>query len=336
MKKAIIISLCIILSACGKHPVSQLQSNLANNAIINYDSVFYKLKEYNLENINNALIGYVKNLIPISDKYFAILETGPNQTIKIFDMSGKYVRNLGNTGDGPGEYRLPIGLQSNNSDIVLLDLQLKRVTIFNANDFTYKSSFNLKYYYDGMLLNENVIYLKKQRESLDQVEFDILSLEGNVKSKIELDNKALSDKIDLFTFPPNNAWIIFQKSKLVYLDMTSYVMTCYDLSARHIVWENKINIHKHISVVDELKAGNTAGITKYAIYSLSSYKYNKMLLEMGPYYYVVNEHGEIESKIQLKEKSISSFKDNILFTISQPYEINGRIVNPLIKVFEVK
>jgi hypothetical protein len=67
----------------------------------------------------------------LSDGGFAILEQAPAE-VRLFDHSGRFVRRLGVEGDGPGEFRSPVGLVALTGDTILVwDRGSRRLTWFS-------------------------------------------------------------------------------------------------------------------------------------------------------------------------------------------------------------
>ena len=79
------------------------------------DTIKLKLSDFidnceivRIETNENSLIGGVR-YISISDNYLLIYSN--NQPVKLFDRKGKFIRNIGSIGNGPGEYNSLYGIQ---------------------------------------------------------------------------------------------------------------------------------------------------------------------------------------------------------------------------------
>lgn len=68
-----------------------------------FDSLITKVSFVRLETNDDCLIGYT-NQIVCSDKYIYVLDRERANAIFCFDKEGHFIRQLGNTGQGPGEY----------------------------------------------------------------------------------------------------------------------------------------------------------------------------------------------------------------------------------------
>ncbi len=70
---------------------------------IKLNQLFSKFDFISLETTDKALIGNISKLIVNGDNIF-ILDNSQAKTIFIFNTSGKFIRNIGKIGKGPGEY----------------------------------------------------------------------------------------------------------------------------------------------------------------------------------------------------------------------------------------
>ncbi len=68
----------------------------------------------------------------LSDGRFAVLEQAPAE-VRIFDSSGRFLQRVGMEGDGPGEFRSPVGLVVLSGDTILVwDRGSRRLTWFST------------------------------------------------------------------------------------------------------------------------------------------------------------------------------------------------------------
>ncbi len=63
-----------------------------------------------------------------------------DMTVKVYDVNGAYVQSIGRMGDGPGEFKGVTGmLFTPDGHLAVLDIQLRRVSIFNGQGAFIKS-----------------------------------------------------------------------------------------------------------------------------------------------------------------------------------------------------
>jgi len=102
-KKAIVFIVCLVLISCSKNVKSDFFSisvNSNDNESLPLSEIAEKIEVIELEITDASLIGRVVDVID-TDDYFIIRET---KSIILFDNKGKYIRQIGSVGQGPGEY----------------------------------------------------------------------------------------------------------------------------------------------------------------------------------------------------------------------------------------
>ena len=61
-----------------------------------------------------------------------VLDRG-NQRVLVFDRAGRFVRQLGHKGGGPGEFEVPVGLAVLANGVAVMDLAHQNLTLFGAD-----------------------------------------------------------------------------------------------------------------------------------------------------------------------------------------------------------
>lgn len=76
----------------------------------------------------------IESLLPVENGRFWVLDGGSTPRLRVYDSDGRYVRNVGAMGMGPGEYMTPIGLALlPDGRIALRDLRPNRVTLYRQD-----------------------------------------------------------------------------------------------------------------------------------------------------------------------------------------------------------
>jgi hypothetical protein len=74
----------------------------------------------------------VRDIVELADGSVAIANSGTNQ-VRIYDAQGRYVRSLGRSGDGPGEFQMLLDLRARGDTIHAYDRLSGRLTRFLAS-----------------------------------------------------------------------------------------------------------------------------------------------------------------------------------------------------------
>jgi hypothetical protein len=85
--------------------------------------------EYTLADVTELLVALDGSLFIL--EYPSL---GGAPSLRQYDASGKFIRNVGRDGDGPGEYRTPTGLaQLPDGRILLSDVRGNRINVYSAS-----------------------------------------------------------------------------------------------------------------------------------------------------------------------------------------------------------
>jgi hypothetical protein len=149
-----------------------------------YTSSFFKnVRPIILEDHDEALIGEVQ-WIQAFDDYILIFDFVIAKKLFVFDKNGKFLRQIGRTGRGPGEYIQVIDfcIDPERRDIYLLDSGARKVLKYNLDTGEYINSTDLPkndvhpsliaYAYDRLYLKINYYGQKKENDNL-LMEFDL-------------------------------------------------------------------------------------------------------------------------------------------------------------------
>lgn len=76
--------------------------------------------------------------------YISELAMG-NRTIHVFDSEGNYLENVGEEGDGPGEYQSPTHLQIKNTHLYIFDNLNQRVSAYSLDTLLFSYAISLPF-----------------------------------------------------------------------------------------------------------------------------------------------------------------------------------------------
>ena len=139
------------------------------------DSIFSTVKYIPLETNQEVLINTIDKVI-ISN-FIYILDTRQNELF-IFDLSGKFLKKLNHTGNGPGEYITIDDFQIENDIIYILDGYSQSMFTYNSDlEFVEKIKFSESYC--ALEITDRYIYLYAGFQSLSYKNIAVLDRKDN-------------------------------------------------------------------------------------------------------------------------------------------------------------
>lgn len=164
--KAIVLFICsfIVFVSCADSNKSENISKHENLIVLDFDkapvkdiipvSTFMKsVTPVFLETTDDNLIGMVSD-IQSTDSCICVLDDGSrrNENLFVFDKKGKYLRKIGQKGQGPGEYGgiNDFTINEKNDEIFLIDYEFHRICVFKLSTGQFIRNIDFK--------DENVSY----------------------------------------------------------------------------------------------------------------------------------------------------------------------------------
>jgi hypothetical protein len=190
----IYLFLVLIVVSCGREIKIQnnletidLESNIGNMEVVKLSQFTDNIHYVPLQSEGSELFKYVYTA-EITDNF--ILVHG-SRTLTLYDTSGKYLRNIGSLGRGPGEYQLAfiIGI-TENKKIYLKQLgDLYEYSIEGAFMNKYKGLFNVdnQYYMDQVFIVDDSLFLGFVPNSTGQSNYKafLINKFGEIKHRYE-------------------------------------------------------------------------------------------------------------------------------------------------------
>lgn len=152
---------------------------------IRFSSLFNDAKIITLDSCSQALIGDI-NRVEILDKYIFLLDRNIAKALFVFNEQGKFVRKIGNIGQGKGEYIAPFdfALDCHKKQIYVLDRQAKKIHTYNYMTGNHISSVGIPLFSTHILFYDDAIYTDYPRQSTKTKH---LIRKANAKTGKELD-----------------------------------------------------------------------------------------------------------------------------------------------------
>ena len=191
MKKyfiAIFTCLCMFFSCRQKKTVEAESKESAVYTIdidsiktvdaLKMSSIFTKARAIILEETDYSLIGMI-NKLQVYENYVFVLDISVAKKLFIFDRkSGKYIRQIGSFGQGPGEYLFMVDfcLDIANREAYIYDAGKQMLHKYNFDNGKHIKSINMRYnekFFHYIMYLNNKIYANVLNHDNLLVEFDI-------------------------------------------------------------------------------------------------------------------------------------------------------------------
>lgn len=240
--RILLILFILFFCACSKNEqVTDIKTIVVNdtnefdiNSIISYNFI-------SLETNDNCLISNIKQIKIIDNKIY-INNDGNN--LLVFDMSGKFITQIGNKGNGPGEYRLisNFHIDKKKGIFYIADGGQARIISYNFENFQPIKTEKIFYFIDcNWLADGNIAwYFVRGYESKDKDRYFIKITNQDLK---EL-NLLYPLDIELL-YPIGIGSPFYTLNKKCYLNLP-HIPTIYEVTSSNIipVYQLNLGIHK--------------------------------------------------------------------------------------------
>lgn len=195
MHKILILIICVLFISCSSN-LNKKNFNDSEKYVVDldtttfeekwlYSSIFSRMRTIILENIDNALLSSISKM-DICNENIVILDINAKK-ILVFDNDGKFLRQIGLVGNGPGEYVLPYDFTYNKDEdeIYVLDVGTNNINRYKLSSGKYISSINIKSldssrmrkicYLDGTLFADAYFYSESSDDDYLLQKIDLAS-----------------------------------------------------------------------------------------------------------------------------------------------------------------
>ncbi|MBN2755853.1 MAG: 6-bladed beta-propeller, partial [Bacteroidales bacterium] len=232
-KKALIIFSVIILFNCNtsngnfntKLIEIDIEEAIINDNSIKLSQITSKVDYVALETNDSCLLGSIEAII--TQKYIIIISNMNNKGLYLFSLDGKFVKKIGKSGNGPGEYGNIGSVSFNeNTEEILISTDNKEHIIKFKYDNSYSKGIKLKSNV-GFVYNNSKIYAHKpscffKGNSVDTNQLSIFNEEGKIINKFHPVDFAKTEYIDMFIEIPdfsifnNNVFYFVPKEDIIF------------------------------------------------------------------------------------------------------------------------
>ena len=168
MRRNIFLSIILILLNCTsensniknsnkKSPLTSSEINILAKAT-KFEDIFDKTSEIQLSTGSDHAISLITDIEIDTKGNYIIADGWQSKAVFIFNSKGDFIKELGQQGQGPGEYSTPESIDINSTgDIFVVDYSHKRINI-------YDSAYNFKNFLHCEPSVRHFIHLNQQDE----------------------------------------------------------------------------------------------------------------------------------------------------------------------------
>lgn len=318
----------------------RIKNDMFIDSLNSFDELFYLKKKISLETVSQALLGKPWDMIVSNDKIIIndLMSTG---TIHIFSIEGNYIGQLGNKGEGPGEYKSPEKMVIINDEIFVYDPILLKINVYNLNKLNYLRSWKVKNFFESMIsINNNIVVLNKIGMGYES-DFEIFDTNGN---KIKSGNfaKSNSEKKRRYMFG-GSFRLSSIDDKLLYIGADEYKIICYDIKLNKHLWISQ-EIPTELKVPNDLPVNVRELGIKWMKENYSSlinfFVLNNSMINIlaDDFFIIYDKYGKFRKTFKNPNPNNYFTTDNkYLYSVSiENINKTNELLNPEIFVYEIK
>lgn len=293
------------ISTSNSFDIDSVQLNMVSSAK-QFQDLFVRDKTIQLEANENCIIGIIDKIIKIESHSKIIVIDFRNSEVFLFSLSGKFIKRVGNTGKGPGEFKK---LKS----VTYYDDKIYIGTLYKLLVYDLRGNY-IKYY--DLLKNEEPFYLHKIY-IIDNLMFAYQRYSSSFNSDIIA--YSLKDEKIVNEFGDGLPNYGYKVSLFTKLDSNNFLI-CASFG-KEIHQFNKNNSRRIFSILDNVsllpdELANISDQNQQVIWKMQN---RKRMEGVDPFYEMEN----IEDFIFLSK--FIAFKGNE-YSI---YDLNGNLINIL-------
>lgn len=275
MKIYIALLLILVFASCTRKPsieetddhpiIINIPDSIDKFKFSKYSDFYDTVKLVRLETKENCLIGRIDKIISYKSNFF-VLDQTQSKSVFQFDSAGKFVKEFGSRGDGPGKYNEPNDISIKNNELVVWVNDYKKFITYGLDGNFKKEVRSASYGKSGTTLGNGsyAIYLDigADVDTEEKHNLQIISNEGkSIGYGFEKRDKAFSKGIFFFQQTGDHIFV-----------SPGYSNNIYELKDIGLVKKIVVNMGKHSIPDDFYSKFNDALNFKNAL-NLSEYAY---------------------------------------------------------------
>lgn len=231
----------LLLCSCSKHEQATSVKTLSFGDNYEFDiNDIISYKFIPLETSDNCLISNIKQVVIIDNKIY--INSGGDKLL-VFDIFGKFITQIGNKGNGPGEYRAiwNFNIDIEKQNIMVADAGQNRIIYYTLDNYKHIETKTIFYFTDCCWLSDgNIAWLfwgGYESEDKDRYYIKITDSKFNeLKLLHPLDYK--------FMYPVLCGSSLYTQNQKTYLNLP-YTPVIYEVTSQSITPSYQLDLGKH-------------------------------------------------------------------------------------------
>jgi hypothetical protein len=176
---------CKVSKKDNQRKIEKITVEPFSKEVIKLSDIAKTIQYIPLETMKGHTIGRVKKIFFINNRFY-VIDYYKKHSIYCFDEKGRFLFEINNIGNGPGEYSFltDVALSYDRKSLVLADIEKKKIIFFDLNgNFKYEQKIPTNLYFDSfsmhksynVLLAHSYLFKDAPRESEKKPSIDYAS-----------------------------------------------------------------------------------------------------------------------------------------------------------------
>lgn len=303
-----------------------------------FNKIFKETGNIYLDTAKEGLLADIRTIMAYKEDLI-VVDYFRSRIIKRYNQKGKFLGNIGKTGEGPGEYRFPKLVENIQNYLIVFDETQLRVNIYDLEKNSCVKSWKTKKNYNGIAAAGSEIafhrdyYAGEGQESENA--FDFYSIDGELLYTgylLPYTNLKLLRELGLM-----HLGCVTQGANLLFSGSDDLKITAFNIERKRAVWQTQ-----------ELPAGiyvnqvpGDKEFRRFVTHKLLSFQNGLNILEllslnksMVMYFAFYDNNGNYINYSKVDGGNYLT-DGKYLYSVCQPEKINGKVTNYHLKKYEI-